>query len=210
MKTVLCFGDSNTWGYISGTGERFSTSRRWGGIMRKMLGGRYSVIEEGLCGRTTCFDDPDNAFRSGIEYLAPCLESHAPIDVVIIMLGTNDLKDKFSLEASSVAAGMEKLLELTEKSCAGRGGVSPKTLIICPPHIAPVTAFDEFTYSHGKSTQLGGHYKALAEKRGCAFVDASAFITESDLPDGVHLSEEAHLRLGVRAAKMVKALLSQS
>jgi lysophospholipase L1-like esterase len=206
MKTVLCFGDSNTWGYKSETGERFSPHRRWSGILSKMLGGRYSVIEEGLCGRTTAFDDPDDAFRSGEDYLVPCLESHSPIDLVIIMLGTNDLKDKLSLEAQDIAGGMERLLRIIEKNGVGSGRTS-KILLISPANIAPVTAYDEFLNSHHKSKQLSAHYAALAERHGCGFLDASSFIAESDLPDGVHLSEEAHLRLGSRVSGIVKEIL---
>ena len=97
MKTVLCYGDSNTWGYIGGTGERFAPEVRWPGVLQAALGGAYRVIEEGLNGRTTVFDDSIEEGRNGETYLRPCLQTHAPIDLVILMLGTNDLKRRFSL-----------------------------------------------------------------------------------------------------------------
>ncbi len=112
MKTVLCFGDSNTWGYTPGTGQRLAVGIRWAGVLQNKLVGGFSVIEEGLNGRTTIFSDPDSPFRSGEDYLLPCLESHSPVDLVIIMLGTNDLKDKFGLRPEDIAAGMEKLLNI--------------------------------------------------------------------------------------------------
>ena len=91
MKTILCFGDSNTWGYNPENGQRFGPEERWTGILRNSLGEDYRVIEEGLNGRTTLWDDPIAGFKNGLDYLMPCLESHMPFDLITIMLGTNDL-----------------------------------------------------------------------------------------------------------------------
>lgn len=209
MKTILCFGDSNTWGYVARKGTRLSAAQRWTGVMRQILGEGYDVIEEGLNGRTTVFDDPDETHRSGADYLLPCLKSHSPLDIVIIMLGTNDLKDKFELCAKDIAAGMERLIDITEKSASGREGVAPEILLICPPRVAPVTDFDDFRGSHGRSGELCSRYSALAEKLGCAFLDASLFIGEELLPDGVHLNGEAHAALGARAAEKVKEIIGE-
>lgn len=206
MKTILCFGDSNTWGYVSETGMRFPADKRWCGVLRAKLGNGYEVIEEGLNGRTTVFDDPDSPYRSAETYLPPCLESHAPIDAVIIMLGTNDMKYKFGLEPEHVAKGMEKLINIIKNSCAGPWGKAPNVLLICPPHIAPVTNFDDFLNSHEKSVKLYSSYRVLAQKYGCTFLDASEIIHVSDLPDGIHLNETAHTALGEKAAELVKAV----
>jgi lysophospholipase L1-like esterase len=99
MKTVICFGDSNTWGADPAGGPRYSMEQRWGSILRKELGSGYYIIEEGLCGRTTVWDDPIEGYKSGKQYIIPCIDSHSPVDLVIILLGTNDLKKRFSLSS---------------------------------------------------------------------------------------------------------------
>ena len=103
MKTILCFGDSNTWGYNPENRQRFGPEERWTGILRNSLGEDYRVIEEGLNGRTTLWDDPIEGFKNGLDYLMPCLESHRPFDLITIMLGTNDLKCRFSVSAFDIA-----------------------------------------------------------------------------------------------------------
>ena len=95
MPVIVAFGDSNTWGSIPAEGARYSPGVRWPGVMARELGTGYQVIEEGLRGRTTVFDDPDEPGRNGFVYFAPCLLSHAPLDLVIIALGCNDCKAKF-------------------------------------------------------------------------------------------------------------------
>ncbi len=209
MKTILCFGDSNTWGCTPKTGRRLAAGKRWTGVLSLKLGSGFTVIEEGLNGRTTIFDDPDFPFRSGEDYLPPCLASHSPVDLVIIMLGTNDLKDKFNLSPKDIAAGMERLIDIIQNSAAGVCGASPEVLIICPPHTAQATDFDVFLHSYLNSTQLSAFYAPLAKKHKCFFLDASLFIRESDLPDGIHLSEAAHTSLGEKAAEMVMKIFEQ-
>jgi lysophospholipase L1-like esterase len=191
----------------SRTGRRLAAEKRWTGVLRAKLKAGYNVIEVGLNGRTTVFDDPDSPFRSGEDYLPPCLASHASMDLVIIMLGTNDLKDKFGLRPEDIAAGMEKLISIVRRSGAGISGGSPNILLTCPPHTARATAYDDFLHSYSNSTRLSGLYASLAKKYGCLYLDASEFIHESDLPDGIHLSETVHGALGERAAKMVVEIL---
>ena len=107
MKTVLCFGDSNTWGYVPGSvGERFSPDIRWPRRVASALGGEWDVISEGLSGRTATMDSPVADGRNGLTYLLPCLHSHAPIDVVVIYLGTNDAGDRYSLPAETIAGAV--------------------------------------------------------------------------------------------------------
>ncbi|MBQ9959278.1 MAG: acylhydrolase, partial [Oscillospiraceae bacterium] len=98
-KRILCYGDSNTWGYIGGVGERFGRDVRWTGRLQTLLGSDYTVIEEGLNSRTTVWDDPVEMHKNGYTYLMPCLQTHRPLDLVIIMLGTNDLERRFHVPA---------------------------------------------------------------------------------------------------------------
>ena len=120
MKSILCYGDLNTWGYIPGTGERYPHDVRWTGVLKQTLGVGYHVIEEGLNGRTTVWDDPLMDGRNGKEYLTPCLASHAPLDSVIILLGTNDLKGRFSASVFDVASGIGLLVDIIRRSEEGR------------------------------------------------------------------------------------------
>src|SRR5262245_41824824 len=107
--SVLCYGDSNTWGFVPGTGARYALDVRWPGVLREQLGPEYWVIEEGLNGRTTVWEDPEVAGRNGQQYLPPCLQTHRPLDAVILFLGLNDLKTKFGATAETIAEGLAAL-----------------------------------------------------------------------------------------------------
>ena len=107
MKTILCYGDSNTWGYDPSSQQRFGPEERWTGVLQKELGMEYRIIEEGLNGRTTVWDDPIEGFKNGMSYLIPCIESHKPFDLITIMLGTNDLKIRFSVSAYDIAESVD-------------------------------------------------------------------------------------------------------
>ena len=125
VKTIMCYGDSNTWGCIPLTGpqppRRYGPAQRWPGVLRRELGDGYWIVEEGLNGRTTVWDDPLEPFRSGKELLVPCLMTHQPIDLVIVMLGTNDLKGRFGVGARDIAAGAGLLLDIVRASDCGPG-----------------------------------------------------------------------------------------
>lgn len=97
-KRVLCFGDSNTWGYIPASGKRHPVGIRWTTLLQEKLGSDFEVIEEGLNSRTTDMNDPKHVGKNGLAYLRPCLETHDPIDLIILMLGTNDMKERFNRE----------------------------------------------------------------------------------------------------------------
>src|SRR6185503_2144360 len=135
MKTILCYGDSNTWGYEPATKERYSRAERWTGILQRELGAEYYVVEEGLNGRTTVWDDPIEGYKNGKEQLIPCLTSHKPIDLVTIMLGTNDLKQRFSLSAYDIAEGAGVLVNIVQKSDCGPQEGAPKVLLMAPPPV---------------------------------------------------------------------------
>ena len=120
MKTVLCFGDSNTWGYDPATKNRFPRDVRWAGILAGLLSPDYQVIEEGLNGRTTVWNDPIEGYKNGRDYLIPCLETHRPIDLVILMLGTNDLKMRFSVSAFDIANSAGVLVDIIQRASPAR------------------------------------------------------------------------------------------
>jgi lysophospholipase L1-like esterase len=166
------------------------------------------VVEEGLGGRTTVWDDPiEGEHKSGKRYLLPCLESHAPIDLVALMLGTNDLKHKFGLSAADIAAGAGTLVDIILRSTSGPNNVSPKVLLICPPPTARLTLFaDMFAGAGEKSRALAIHYQREAGLRGCAFLDAGQIIGSSQR-DGIHFEADAHQALGQAVARNVQELL---
>lgn len=211
MKKILCYGDSNTWGYIAGSGtpsERYARHERWTGVMKDTLGVSCEVVEEGLCGRTTVWDDPIEGYKNGETYLIPCLETHRSIDLVIIMLGTNDLKKRFSLSAFDIAAGVEKLIGIIQNSGTGREGNAPKVLLMCPAPVKNITDFAEmFEEAEQKSLRMKDHYEDVAERCGCAFIDAGT-VAEVSGEDGIHLDENGHEALGKKAAQVVEEIFS--
>lgn len=213
MKTILCYGDSNTWGYIpqiepSPISQRYGWTERWPGVLRQTLGEGYWVIEEGLSGRTTVWDDPiGGAYKNGKRYLQPCLETHSPLDLAVLMLGTNDLKSRFAATAFDIAAGAGVLAEMILTSQAGPAGRAPQLLLICPPPLAklPETA-PMFAGSEAKSRELAFYYQQVAETLGCAFLDAGQIIRSSEI-DGVHFEATEHRKLGEKVAALVTELL---
>jgi lysophospholipase L1-like esterase len=209
MKTVLCYGDSNTWGSDPETGERFAPGVRWPGVLAGELGDGFRVIEEGLSGRTTVRDDPiEGAHKNGRTYLRACLESHKPIDLVTIMLGTNDLKERFAASASDVAQGAASLAEMALTSGCGPDGGAPVVLLISPPPVGKLTDMAEmFEGAEEKSARFAGHYGRFAEQYGCGFLDAGAVISSSDV-DGIHLEADEHRKLGWAVAARVKKALA--
>lgn len=208
MKTVLCYGDSNTWGSDPETGGRFPAGVRWPGVLRGALGEGFWVIEEGLGGRTTVREDPiEGAHKNGRAYLRPCLESHAPLDLVTVMLGTNDLKARFAASASDIAQGAAALAGDVLRSGCGPEGDAPRVLLVAPPPVGRLTEMAEmFEGAEEKSARFAGHYRRFAEQYGCGFLDAGEAIASSDV-DGIHLEATEHRRLGEAMAERVRGLL---
>lgn len=208
MFEVMYFGDSNTWGYDPATGERYPREVRWTGVLQEALGQGCRVIEEGLNGRTTVWEDPVEGDRMGRRHLVPCLESQAPLDLVVLMLGTNDLKKRYSAPAADIAAGVGVLLDIIGKSAAGRADKAPPVLLLAPPPLAKLTAYAEMLEGGSeKGLQLGKLYAELAHARGCAFLDAGTIIRASDL-DGVHFERAGHRTLGEAVAREVTKILA--
>lgn len=206
MKTILCYGDSNTWGWNATTKSRFDRDERWTGILRRELGEDYIIIEEGLNGRTTVWNDPIEGYKNGKEYLIPCLASQSPIDMVVLMLGTNDLKTRFSLTPLDIANGAGVLVDIIEKSESGPGGSKPKILLMCPPPLGTLegTEFEEMLVGgEEKSKKLVKHYSKVAEQYGCDFLDTSEVIVSSVI-DAIHFDSDDHKKLGRAVAAIVR------
>ena len=207
MKSILCYGDSNTFGYDPVTQDRLERDARWPGVLRQALGEGFEVIEEGLGGRTTVWDDPIEGHKNGLTYLIPCLDSHRPLEVVIILLGTNDLKKRFSLSAFDIAEGARVLVNAAQRSAAGAGGQAPAVLLLAPPPTTTPTYFAEMFEGAGeKSLKFAAHYRRLAEEMRCGFLDLATVIVSSPL-DGIHFEAGEHRKLGQVVASKVKQMV---
>jgi len=206
MKTVLCYGDSNTWGYDPATRTRFPPEVRWTGILASRLGAEYRVVEEGLNGRTTRWDDPIETGRNGLTYLRPCIESHQPLDVIVIMLGTNDLKSRFDLSASDIAESAAALAEIAWRFAHAPDGSHAKVLLVAPPAVSTLTELDQmFEGAREKSRQFSRYYRLAAGWYDLPFFDAGTVIVSSE-KDGIHFDLEEHRKLGEALADEVRRL----
>lgn len=193
-KRILCFGDSNTWGFDASTGERFSESVRWTSLLQEAYGEKVQVIEEGLSGRTSVFQDPLFEGLCALDYIHPCILSHSPLDVVVIMLGTNDTKERFRATSYNIAQGIVRLaqktakaLEVQENNCV--------VIIVSPPPIHENYRHTEIFEAMGeacdrKSNELGESLATLIAQHPFEFVDASHI--PMNTIDYMHLDEEGH------------------
>jgi lysophospholipase L1-like esterase len=208
VKSVLCFGDSITWGYNPVDGTRFPREQRWPRVLEAALEGRAHVVEEGLNGRTAASDDPSRPNRNGFSMLPPLLEAHAPLDAVVIMLGTNDSAPCYGLTAGRIAMNCGALLRAVNASLAGPDGAAPRTLLIAPPPLGSLSAEMALLYAGGQATSRGlaDAYRTAAARFGALFLDAGQ-VTKVSAADGVHLDPEGQARLGKAVAEIVSPLL---
>jgi lysophospholipase L1-like esterase len=204
LKTILCYGDSNTWGTVPGTRhERLARHIRWTGVLQDTLGEGYYVIEEGLSGRTTAVDDPFEEGRNGKTSLMPCLRTHDPIDLVIVLLGENDLKYRFAFTAADAARGAAMLVTMIQKSSYGRNHQSPKILLVTPAPLGKLGDYaEEFEGGVKKSQQLAEKYRQKAKELGCEYLDAGAVIQVSK-KDGIHWDPAEHAKLAKAIAEII-------
>ena len=216
-KHIVCLGDSNTHGYCADPadcadgGIRFNENERWTCRLQNLLGDDYLVVEEGLSGRTTCFDDPLHEGLSALQYITPCLKSHEFVDLLIIMLGTNDVKDRFAVNACCVGYAMARLVK---KAMATEcwGDKKPNILVIAPPHIGEGMPESDVGPSMGdycveKSRQLAKYYKEQCDLIGCHFLDAEEMGCEFNQVDYMHLTNKGHATLAEGLAKFVPTLI---
>jgi lysophospholipase L1-like esterase len=208
MKTVLCFGDSNTFGTapMAALGEerRFGPAERWPGVLQAELGVAWRVIEEGLPGRTIGRDDPiEGADRNALRYLPACLQSHRPLDAVVFMLGTNDMKARFGVDAEAIAQGVHGLLDAVVAGTRPEAA-PPRVLVVCPPPIVEVGCLATmFSGGAARSSGLGAAMARVAASRRVAFLDAGSLIAVSGV-DGIHLDAAAQRSLGLAVAQALR------
>ncbi len=208
-RTILLFGDSNTHGTMPmpelGFAGRFDREERWAGRLGKLLPD-WEVIAEGHPGRTTVHDDPvEGAHRNGLTVLPALLESHKPLDVVLVMLGTNDLKERFSVNACDIALSLERLVRVILGSQAGPRGGAPGVLLVAPPPILEVGCLaGMFAGGAAKSAGLAAEVEAAAKRAGVPFLDAGAVVKVSPI-DGIHYDAEANPALAEAVAAAVRA-----
>ena len=208
MKNILCFGDSNTYGRIPLTksGERFERNQRWPGILNNMLGEEYHIIEEGLGGRTSVISDQVEGIMSGLEYITPCLRSHAPLDLVIVQLGTNDMKARYSLSPVDVALGVERVIStiFSTKECK-----EAKVLALVPLYINDVNHFKFHEMFEGgdiKSRKLSPLFFDMENRYENLWVlDPSPSISSSK-KDGIHLDLLGHKAMASLVFDKVKEI----
>ena len=194
MKTILCYGDSNTYGLKSDLMTRYPRDIRWTGILQKKLGEEYYIIEEGLGGRTTVWDDPIEEHKNGKKYLLPCLDSHKPLDLIVIMLGTNDLKTRFSVSPFEVSVSMENLIKAILKSDAGLDFKAPEVLLVTPVPIHSVNNAELDQMLAGaeeKSKMLAPYYEEIAKKYQIHYLNTEGKVEVNDV-DGIHYTEKGH------------------
>ncbi|MCR5195430.1 MAG: SGNH/GDSL hydrolase family protein [Pseudobutyrivibrio sp.] len=210
MKTVLCYGDSNTYGHVPETGLRYPRDVRYPGRLQMLLGDEYTVIEEGCNGRTTIQDDPIEGWKNGLDYLKPCLNSHKPVDIVVMMLGSNDLKTVFHLSAKEIAEAAGRLVDEIIEFAKEKQSFIPKIILVSPPEIGEgitrspfAGSFDESAIE--RSRQFPEHYKRVADEKGCVFFDAAKCISPSEF-DSLHLTPEAHKVLAEKLSEVILQL----
>ncbi len=212
-KNILVFGDSNTWGWRPDNDplvsiDRWQDEERWTGILQRELGDGYKVITEGLNARTTVLEDPIEEERCGKAQMLPIMDSQAPLDLMVIFLGTNDLKTRFSVSAWEIAQGAGLLVK---KALAQRSAFKgePRVLLMAPPRLGKAiynSCHVAFWGSEEKSAQLGKWYREVAEQLKVDFLDTDQIIHSSE-KDGLHLDKEQHEILGKAVADKIEEML---
>lgn len=201
-RRIVCFGDSNTWGYNPENGSRYSEDIRWTKLLEKRLGGDFRVIEEGQNGRTIANPDPwEWGTKCGIDQILPIVESHMPMEALVIMLGSNDLKSKFNLPVPDIAGSLQNMLKNVRSHCKYYlNNPDLRILIVSPPAFSenfacsPFKEFFDADRVIEKSKELPKWYKLVAEQFSCEFLDATSEIAAGDI-DSLHMSPEGHEKL---------------
>lgn len=217
MKHILVFGDSNTWGYDAstylpelGSGQRMAWDERWPGRVQTLLGDGYRITENALNARTNMVEDPYFPNRLGLKSLQVALDANAPLDLVVLQMGCNELKHMFNLTAGMIAFGVEHLVQACQASYYAYP--APKVLLIAPHPTHPRIGEMIFGFSFGpdayaKSLELGKEYRAVAERNGCGFIDCAELGFELNELDGLHYSKADHAKLAPVVADRVREML---
>jgi len=217
MKTILCYGDSNTWGFLPNEEEpdpattRYPWHIRWPGVLQSLMGEEYRVVENAINGRTTFFEAPVSGFRHGAAAIDYVMLANMPVDLITIMLGSNDVKEHFHASPYLIGKGLEAIIDKIRLGGYGPYGQSPEILIIAPAslpdsivHTWLKREFDETSVE--KSAKLAGIYEEIAQIKDCHFLNASDFVEVSD-KDALHLDETAHAKLAAAVSQKIKNLL---
>ncbi|GHU06501.1 hydrolase [Betaproteobacteria bacterium] len=217
MKHVLCYGDSNTWGWDAdtcdlktGIARRMPYEARWPGVAQKLLGAEYRLMENAMNGRTLMNEDPYSPRRLGIVSLEEAVEANAPLDLIVLALGVNELKHMFNLSAGMIARGLEKLVITAQQSYYAYP--APRVLVISPAPVRPdiekrLFGFNFGPLAYGKSLEFSQLYGNVAERHGCGYLDAASLdLTLNDI-DGLHYNREDHAKLGKAIAEKIKGIL---
>lgn len=211
-KHIVCFGDSNTHGYNGDTLGRFDENERWTCLLQKLLGDDYLVLEEGLSGRTTVFDDPLHECMSGLDSIYSCLMSHEPVDLLIIMLGTNDTKERFSVTPEAIGIGMQRLIKkakaLEEAWRDGKANI----LIVTPKNIDDEYEQTECAAPMGlgcakRSRGLHDAFKQAAELLSCHYLNANDYVSNNNKTDYMHIDLQGHKELANALCKKIKEII---
>lgn len=210
MKRILCFGDSNTWGYNAKKGNRFSEKLRWPCLLQKKLGKDYKIIEEGLNGRTAAWDDPLFEGLNGYKDIISCIESHLPLELVIIMLGTNDAKERMNLTSYNIAQGIVKLSLKAYDVLLSNGLEKPKVLVVSPPAIGKkyygVVGTSMGKACDIKSENLGVNLFQLLEGHPIEFLDLKGLVEMGQI-DYMHLDKKGHRLVSKLIFDKIKSIL---
>lgn len=210
MRNIVIYGDSNTWGFEPAVGRRYPHDQRWGGVLRHALGSAYWVNEEGLNGRTTVHPDPvDGEYKNGYATLEAILHTHKPIDLLVFLLGTNDLKARFTVSPQEIAMSMGRLVKLAKRTETGLDGQSPRILLMAPAKLAPLegTIYETIfgSQAQAKSYELGKYYREQAQLLDVDFIDVSEHVVSSTV-DGIHWELSEHSKLGFVVAKSIQTI----
>ena len=221
-KNILCYGDSNTWGFVADSidfdtfyMERFARAVRWTGLLQQHLGDQYYVIEEGLNGRTTNVDYKDFPGRNGKMYLLPCLYSHAPLDLVVLFLGANDLKKEFNRSAEEIATGVEDLIQTIQSTNYGNDMRSVPNILLIEYPVLTNESYrdinDDLIFKGGieRTKAMAALYKKLAEQYGCEYLETVDVIQLTDI-DGIHFDETAHRVFAELLAKKIQGCFGEA
>lgn len=217
-KHIICLGDSNTHGYCADPadcadgGIRFNEDERWTKRLQAALGGDYLVLEEGLSGRTTVFPDPLYEGLDALHYLYPCLKSHEYVSLLIIMLGTNDTKERIGANAYAIGLGMRRLVQKAMTVDCWAPGHKPNILIIAPPVMGEGVKTSAVADEMGvgaveKSRLVPQEYRRIATETGVHFLDANEVGCEFNQVDFMHLTRRGHATLAQTLARLVPQLV---
>ena len=204
IKNILCFCDSNTWGFVPGAYDpetlymkRYSILERWPELLRDILGADYHIIEEGLNGRTTNVEYPDLSGRSGTSYILPCLYSHSPLDLVILNIGINDIKVIFDRSMMEISEGMAEIIDLIKSTSYGPDMQGPPQILLLSPSALANEGFvdqnNESAFKGGmeKSLSFNEYYEKIALEKGCHYVNLQSVVNYSEI-DGLHHHKRGH------------------